>query len=87
VALFSRDNYRKLLALVSLPLAVAIVIPVIVVLGLSYYVRAAVIGLIGIVRHFLGYKPPAETAPVQPPHVFEAGETASNIEREKSRDR
>ena len=63
------QRFRRLLALVWLPLALLIVVPVVVLLGLSYYVRAIVLGVFGLVRLLFGYKDPIPpAAPMQPPH-------------------
>jgi hypothetical protein len=72
---------RGLLAAASLALALVIAIPVIIVVGLSYYVRAGAIVLFGLIRRLLGHKLPPQTVPVRPPHLFEAGTPAEKRER------
>jgi hypothetical protein len=90
VARFSRHKLkwlaRALLAAASLTLALVIAIPVIIVVGLSYYVRAAAMALVDLIRRLLGHKPPPETAPVRSPHLFEAGTPAEKREPKSSHD-
>jgi hypothetical protein len=67
-----RRPYRTLLALVGLPLALVIVVPVVVLLGLSFYLRVAFLALVYCVRYLLGHKAaPADVTSVQPPHCLE----------------
>jgi hypothetical protein len=64
--------YRRLLVLLWLPLALALVLPAVLLLGVAYYLRAAVMALTSLARFAGGDKtpPPAST---QPPHIFEIG--------------
>jgi len=65
-------RYRHWLSLVVLPLALVIMVPVVVVLGLSFYVRAAVIGLVTLIRYLLDKEMPAAPGDAtQPPHLFD----------------
>ena len=65
-------HYRNWLALLWLPLALLIMVPVVILLGLSFYVRAAVTSLAMLIRYLLGYKTSIPSGgPMQPPHVFE----------------
>jgi hypothetical protein len=58
--------------LVWLPLALLIMVPVVILLGVSYYVRAVVVGTYGLICYLLRVRPslPPNT-PTQPPHVFD----------------
>jgi hypothetical protein len=75
-------RYRNMLALLWLPLALVILVPAVILLGLSYYVRAVVVVLGGLVRWLLGYRrPPPPAASVQPPHLIETVIAAKKLQR------
>jgi hypothetical protein len=62
---------QYLLALVWLPVAILMVVPIVILLGVSVYLRAAAIGLFGLARLLLGRKPAIPNAWVtQPPHFL-----------------
>jgi hypothetical protein len=65
-------RHRYLVALVWFPLALVIGVPVVILLGLSFYVRAAATALAALFRFVTGRKAPPE-APTQAPHLFELG--------------
>jgi hypothetical protein len=67
-------RYRHLLALLWFPLALLLVIPAVLLLGLSLYVRAVAIALANLIRYVFGVKtPPAGTQSPHPPFLFEIG--------------
>ena len=66
-----RPRYRILLALLWLPLAFAILIPAIILLGLSFYIRAVMAGLAALGRSLLRVKRPSPSAATQAPHLIE----------------
>jgi hypothetical protein len=67
-------RYRNLLALLWLPLALAIVVPAVVLLGLSFYVRTAAMALAGLIKYLFGYKSRSQGGQtLQPPHKIDAG--------------
>ena len=53
------------------PPALLLLIATVILLGLSYYIRAAVMALAGLFRFLLGRKPSPPVS-TQPPHVFTA---------------
>jgi hypothetical protein len=64
-------NIWRWFALAWLPLALILLVPVVIVLGVSFYVRAAAVGIYGLIRSLLGFKPALPVAATQPPHLFE----------------
>jgi hypothetical protein len=63
--------WRYLLIVLSLFPALLLLVAAVVLLGLSYYVRAAVVALAGLFRILLGRKQSVPAA-TQPPHLFPA---------------
>jgi hypothetical protein len=72
-----RPRYWDLLAFVWLALALLLIVPLVILLGLSYYLRAAALAVASLFRSLLGHKPSLSSpVPTQGPHRFEVGVTA-----------
>jgi hypothetical protein len=65
-------SFWRWLNLVWLPLALLIMVPVVILLGVSYYLRAVVVGSYGLICYLLGVRPALPpNASTQPPHLFD----------------
>lgn len=65
-------TWSSLLAIVWLPLAVVLFLPAILLLGLTYYVRALAVAVAGLIASLLGLKSKPAVVSIQPPHFFES---------------
>jgi hypothetical protein len=64
--------YRNLLALLLLPLAIVVMVPAVVVLGVAFYGRAAFLAGVSLIRFLLTRNSAkVSTPPTQPPHFLE----------------